>query len=1301
MSVTNYIPSNCKYNIDRLDNVVYLIDEEAVKNIYIDNGEAYIGNITQTPMELKVYGITLSDTDELDERYKFTHTLTFSTNGYVNHTDFLGRYYAIVKSVDGEYWLVNPMFPSKVTYTYTIDSAGSHTDFTFSTISNFPTMHIHGMDKTKTYDCGYKHCTLKSLKLNDTKYSLHQGSHVTYTNNGFKDIYFNKKSCSFKEQFDGTNVQHKVVFNILFDDYKDSWHYNLLEFSENKYAAIIETSCGKFILTGFNFGLQPSFTVNANDQMSMDAIEIQLIDVHDNGTLVTYYDDITVEKDGTLSWEYTSDFGGYECVRYHTARYLLKAEVDALHNRTGSYMALYGYENEFPNLKIVDTFSTTEEFVNYSCEDTCKIVTTFPSEIVFNGIGSKQYTLNCDGDWSITSTENHIEFSPSSGSGGTDYTITVHNNLEPSDTPLSSFYTITYCDGKTITSTVKLKKQDTCLPQGDTYNITAEKQYLIIPTVCCVSSVASADSYIISTELLNSSIKLYVKENTTDSARTFTLTVTYCDSRQSTITINQDAGYFKWVKEGTICEGSLLCEVERKYTGTSIYNITARTDTTRLTNCAYSSTCGEECRRWVDTHETYCDSGKMWKVEVEEVSRNQGCTEWERTCNKRLGAEVADVSGTCSAGTVATRWVADSGYICKYATKYNRLRLETSTDGTNWTPQDTYKMGSTAIEQLSRDCGWDDIISSMYQEWIYDGDMCDGFTKYERNRMVVSSTGREPWSRTSIVDWDTEHPLQVNSPYCGYNYGYEYTFRWALSNTCTICDGTTSYYMYVKQRSSDNGSTWEDVIPSILSVNAEGTKDRVVEAYNARKCGYIPPAEEDVKWIETTTNYVCDECGLTQYRWVNIDISVDYYCQGTTKLYKMKKQQSSDGVTWVDVSLAQYQMGDTAQTQSTDCGYAPEAQYRWTDSGYTCDGYDKYILQVKEISTDGGSTWSIATPTQTRYGSFLESNSEYCGYVPPTPIVTQYRWTNSGTTCDGFDKRYLQVYEQSTDNGTTWTIVTPVQTRLGNLIEANSADCGYEKYKNQYLTARITNGNGKLGISNTNNSMQYSLNSGSTWTTISTATTNSTIELNSGDVVMLRGNMIPTSGNGIGTIYAASYSNFEFELEGNIMSLLYGGAFLGKTSLSGKDWAFAKLLNSNQSLVKIENLRLPATTLSKYCYYEMFNACKKITKGTELPSLVLTEGCYNSMFYNCSGLTETPVLSAETLVKYCYNAMFMHCSALNKVTCLATNISAEYSTALWLDYTASSGTFYKAPLMTNWTVGSGGIPSGWTVRDVS
>jgi hypothetical protein len=200
---------------------------------------------------------------------------------------------------------------------------------------------------------------------------------------------------------------------------------------------------------------------------------------------------------------------------------------------------------------------------------------------------------------------------------------------------------------------------------------------------------------------------------------------------------------------------------------------------------------------------------------------------------------------------------------------------------------------------------------------------------------------------------------------------------------------------------------------------------------------------------------------------------------------------------------------------------------------------------------------------------------------------------------------------------------------------------------------------------------------------------------------MLRGNMIPTSGNGIGTIYAASYSNFEFELEGNIMSLLYGGAFLGKTSLSGKDWAFAKLLNSNQSLVKIENLRLPATTLSKYCYYEMFNSCKKITKGTELPSLVLTEGCYNSMFYNCSGLTETPVLSAETLVKYCYNAMFMHCSALNKVTCLATNISAEYSTALWLDYTASSGTFYKAPLMTNWTVGSGGIPSGWTVRDVS
>ena len=262
MSVTDYKNIECKYRIDKLDNVVYLVPEEALRNIIIDTGEAYVQNIVFEPLMFHCYNISLEDTDTLDERYEFTHTLKFSVNGYVNHKDLQGRYYAIVRSVDNEYWLVNPMFPCMVTYTYTLGHNDSHTDFTLSTISNHPTLRIHGMNQGRPYPCNdYLLNGIDRLLLNEKRYSTHNGSQIYYTNDGFKEVVFDKKSASFTEQFDGKNVSHTVQFNIKFDDYKDSWHYNLLEFTDNLYSTVITSTKGEYVLCGFHFGLQPSYTV--------------------------------------------------------------------------------------------------------------------------------------------------------------------------------------------------------------------------------------------------------------------------------------------------------------------------------------------------------------------------------------------------------------------------------------------------------------------------------------------------------------------------------------------------------------------------------------------------------------------------------------------------------------------------------------------------------------------------------------------------------------------------------------------------------------------------------------------------------------------------------------------------------------------------------------------------------------------------------------------------------------------------------------------------------------------------------
>ncbi len=153
----------------------------------------------------------------------------------------------------------------------------------------------------------------------------------------------------------------------------------------------------------------------------------------------------------------------------------------------------------------------------------------------------------------------------------------------------------------------------------------------------------------------------------------------------------------------------------------------------------------------------------------------------------------------------------------------------------------------------------------------------------------------------------------------------------------------TSYYLYQKfeQRGEQEAIP---VYPNVYSIDADGTKERVVKIQDDPQCGYDPPIKPIYKWINIpiTQDYICDDCPTyqtrwvrtdeticsgtpePQYRWVNMDASVDYYCESTTKYYKQKKQVSYDGrQTWSDVVPAEYQKGGVAETESTDCGYVP------------------------------------------------------------------------------------------------------------------------------------------------------------------------------------------------------------------------------------------------------------------------------------------------------------------------------------------------------------------------------------------
>lgn len=209
------------------------------------------------------------------------------------------------------------------------------------------------------------------------------------------------------------------------------------------------------------------------------------------------------------------------------------------------------------------------------------------------------------------------------------------------------------------------------------------------------------------------------------------------------------------------------------------------------------------------------------------------------------------------------------------------------------------------------------------------------------------------------------------------------------------------------------------------------------------------------------------------------------------------------------------------------------------------------------------------------------------------------------------------------------------------------------------------------------------------------------------------------------TSYKDKYiiSSGQFKVYGNIMSLLYVN-YETATTLN-IERQFQHLLSNNiWKLVDAGNLRLPATTLSDFCYLGMFGGCRNlltvpslpatnlanscyaymfshtaIREAPELPATTLVSACYSNMFEGCTNLENAPELPATTLTLVCYNYMFGGCSNLHYVKCLATDISAISCTSGWLSGVSETGTFVKASGMNNWPTGNNGIPSDWTVQN--
>ena len=206
-------------------------------------------------------------------------------------------------------------------------------------------------------------------------------------------------------------------------------------------------------------------------------------------------------------------------------------------------------------------------------------------------------------------------------------------------------------------------------------------------------------------------------------------------------------------------------------------------------------------------------------------------------------------------------------------------------------------------------------------------------------------------------------------------------------------------------------------------------------------------------------------------------------------------------------------------------------------------------------------------------------------------------------------------------------------------------------YSKDYLTF-VAKEDGTFKLST--NTVSYSTDDGETWTELAANTVSPTIT--AGNKIMWKGTITPSSSNGVGTFSATG----NFDVQGNVMSLLYGDNYKDQTDLAGKTYAFYQLFYNNRKVVNAENLSLPATTLASYCYKNMFQSCTRLTTAPVLPATTLVNYCYQNMFSGCTSLVTAPELPATTLKDYCYSNMFRVCTSLVTAPKLPATTLATY-----------------------------------------
>ena len=691
--VTEYNIDKCQYKIYHLKGTVFLFQDDLVKSISIDKDTTNI-SLNGKPLTVKCEAVEVTEESSLEGRFSFTHKVSFKVQGYDKR--LVGYKWIGFQDASGECWLLNPMLEPTWSYKYTLDSQGEVTTYTASLVSNFPLLHIVGTERFEEIQnpCGYHRAVPSKLWLNESKYTAKTNDgNILYTNNGFKEIEFIKNSLSLTEDFDGDNITHSLSFKIPFSSYKESFHYNLLEFTDNKYACYVMKTDGTYSSCGFSYGLLPSYSISCDtDIENADTITITLTDRHDSENFFSVSSAFTQIYESSKSSEFIIKDECLECVGNGIAKFIMKTEVDALGNPTGRYYALNGYEEQLrkEGYNIIGTFEEDVQVSHRNCKASgtteCKLSTNLTDMTFYEKGEEKSFSIKAEGGWNIEYSGERLLITRTSVDDSKAYAVRISALVNP---PTSGTYndtfTVIYCDGKKVRYHAYFKKE-VCNDTISDYIVPKGGANVTLKSDCCISSVTSTTEGVLTLKT-NSGYIISVPSMEGTEERTIPITITRCNGETSDgLSVRQVPYFYRWVREAPQCFDGYLCDVERMYSGETSTYITGHTDTTREINCTIDTTnCPYERTRWVEIDEKICDGKALCSLLAEETS-SDGIV-WTRTGKIKIG-DIIDASNesVCGANERGKfgKWMEVDGYICDGTTKYKKIAffMSYSFDGT-------------------------------------------------------------------------------------------------------------------------------------------------------------------------------------------------------------------------------------------------------------------------------------------------------------------------------------------------------------------------------------------------------------------------------------------------------------------------------------------------------------------------------------------------------------------------------------------------------------------------------------------